>query len=200
MLRIGLTGGVATGKSHVRSQFADLGWPTIDADQVAREVVRQGEPAWHEIRGRFGGSICDESGAVDRPALARLVFSDERARRDLEAIVHPRVYGAIRKWLDRLARAGSHQAALADIPLLYETGHAADFDTVIVAICQPATQLQRLMARDGLDEAEARQRIATQWPTAEKAARADVVISTDGDLEDTSAQVADCVAALGRAR
>ncbi len=196
MLSIGLTGGVATGKSHVRAQMAALDWSTIDADRLAREVVRPGQPAWREIRDRFGDAVCGTAGALNRQALGSIVFSDADARKDLEAIIHPRVYAAIQEWLDRLAREGAHAVAVADIPLLYETGHDADFDRVIVVVCTPETQLQRMMARDGLDDTAARQRIAAQWPTADKAARADIVISTDGSIEETNARVAAVVEQL----
>ena len=196
MLSIGLTGGVATGKSHVRAQMAALGWSTIDADRLAREVVRPGQPAWREIRDRFGDAVCGTAGVLNRQALGSIVFSDADARKDLEAIIHPRVYAAIQEWLDRLAREGAHAVAVADMPLLYETGHDADFDRVIVVVCTPETQLRRVMARDGLDDTAARQRIAAQWPTADKAARADIVISTDGSIEETNARVAAVVEQL----
>ena len=189
MLRIGLTGGLATGKSHVRVRVATLGLPTIDADTIAREVVRPGEPAWRDIRQRFGNDIWKTDGSLNRTALASIIFSDEAARKDLEDILHPRVYSVIRNWLDELAQARIHRAAVADIPLLYETGHHDDFDKVIVVACEAKTQLQRVMARDGLSKEDAQQRIAIQLPTAQKAAKADIVISTDGTLEETDAQI-----------
>jgi dephospho-CoA kinase len=189
MLRIGLTGGLATGKSHVRVRVATLGLPTIDADTIAREVVRPGEPAWRDIRQRFGNDIWKTDGSLNRTALASIIFSDEAARKDLEDILHPRVYSVIRNWLDELAQARIHRAAVADIPLLYETGHHDDFDKVIVVACEAKTQLQRVMARDGLSKEDAQQRIAIQIPTAQKAAKADIVISTEGTLEETDAQI-----------
>ena len=189
MLRIGLTGGLATGKSHVRVRVATIGLPTIDADTIAREVVRPGEPAWRDIRQRFSNDIWKTDGSLNRAALASLIFSDEAARKDLEDILHPRVYSVIRNWLDELAQARIHRAAVADIPLLYETGHDDDFDKVIVVACETKTQLQRVMARDGLSKEDAQQRIAIQLPTAQKAAKADIVISTDGTLEETDAQI-----------
>ena len=189
MLRIGLTGGLATGKSHVRVRVATLGLPTIDADTIAREVVRPGQPAWRDIRQRFTKGIWKTDGSLNRAALASLIFSDEVARKDLEGILHPRVYSVIRNWLDDLAQARIHRAAVADIPLLYETGHDDDFDKVIVVECEAKTQLQRVMARDGLSKEDAQQRIAIQLPTAQKAAKADIVISTDGTLEETDAQI-----------
>ena len=178
MLTIALTGGLATGKSHVRARIATLGLPTIDADTIAREVVRPGEPAWRDIRQRFGDGIWKADGSLNRTALASIIFSDEAARKDLESILHPRVYSVIRNWLNELAQARTHRAAVADIPLLYETGHDDDFNKVIVVACELKTQLQRVMARDGLSEEDAQQRISVQIPTVQKAARADIVIST----------------------
>ena len=189
MLRIGLTGGLATGKSHVRVRVATIGLPTIDADTIAREVVRPGEPAWRDIRQRFSNDIWKTDGSLNRAALASIIFSDEAARKDLEDILHPRVYSVIRNWLNELAQARIHRAAVAEIPLLYETGHDDDFDKVIVVACEAKTQLQRVMARDGLSKEDAQQRIAIQLPTAQKAAKADIVISTDGTLEETDAQI-----------
>ncbi|HJO18574.1 MAG TPA: dephospho-CoA kinase [Vicinamibacterales bacterium] len=189
MLRIGLTGGLATGKSHVRVRVATLGLPTVDADTIAREVVRPGQPAWRDIRQRFSKGIWKTDGSLNRAALASIIFSDEVARKDLEGILHPRVYSEIRNWLDDLAQARIHRAAVADIPLLYETGHDDDFDKVIVVACDAKTQLQRVMARDGLSKEDAQQRISIQLPTAQKAARADVVISTEGTLKETDAQI-----------
>lgn len=197
MLRIALTGGLATGKSHVRARMAQLGLPTIDADVVARHAARVDQPAWHEIRERFGESVCTADGALDRQALGDIVFADAHARRDLEQILHPRVYATITAWLDRLAAANTDVAAVADIPLLYETGHERDFDVVVVAECDPDTQVKRIIARDGLDEADARRRIAVQLSTADKAAKADVVISTAGTLAETDAQVDRFVIGLG---
>ncbi len=189
MVKAALTGGIATGKSYVLAQFTALGIPTLDADRLARQVVEPGQPAWQAIRERFGPAVFDATGRLDRRALASLVFADPAARRDLEAIVHPPVYGAIEMWFAELAREGRHRVAIADIPLLYETGRAGAFDVVIVVACEPAEQIARLMARDGLSEAEARQRLAAQWPIADKLARADFVIRTDGPFEETDRQV-----------
>ena len=111
MLRIGLTGGLATGKSHVRVRVATIGLPTIDADTIAREVVRPGEPAWRDIRQRFSNDIWKTDGSLNRAALASIIFSDEAARKDLEDILHPRVYSVIRNWLNELALARIHRAA-----------------------------------------------------------------------------------------
>lgn len=191
VLRVALTGGIATGKSHCLRRFAELGALVIDADVVTRALVAPGQPALRAILERFGDTVRASDGTLDRAALGRIVFADPAARGDLERLLHPRVYAAIREWFRTLAPgAGSSRAiAVADIPLLYETGHHTDFDRVIVAICQPAEQLRRLMKRDGLSVEEARQRIAAQDPMESKAARADYVIETTGTIAETDRQV-----------
>lgn len=186
--RIALTGGIATGKSHVRSRFEALGVPTIDSDALAREAVSPGTAALAAVVGRFGPQVLDAGGSLDRQKLGRIVFADPQARKDLEAIVHPEVRRATEAWFATLDPA-RHRFAIADIPLLYEVGRDRDFDAVIVAACTPETQLRRVMERDGLSEAEARQRIAAQRPIEEKLRRADYVIRTDGTFEDTERHV-----------
>lgn len=196
MLKVALTGGIATGKSHVREQFEALGVPTIDADFLARDAVLPSSPALHAIVERFGRGILSPDGTLNRRALAGLVFSDAEARTDLEAIIHPAVYVAIAAWFARLAARGAPSIAIADIPLLYETQHAAAFDRVVVAACDDSTQLARVMERDGLTEAEARQRIAAQLPLADKVRHADYVIDTNGTFEHTHHQVGDVLRQL----
>lgn len=197
MKRIALTGGIATGKSHVRAELERLGVPTIDADRVARDVVAPGAPALAAIVERFGPQVLDASGALDRKALGAIVFADPAARRDLEQIVHPAVRLAIDAWFASLDST-RHASAVADIPLLYETGRERDFDMVIVTDCDPDTQLRRVMKRDSLSEAEARQRIASQLPAADKVRRADYVITTDGTIEETNQQVRTVLTELRR--
>lgn len=195
MRRIALTGGIATGKSYVRGRFEALGVATIDSDLLAREAVAPGTPGLAALVGRFGRGVLDEHGALDRHALGRIVFDDPEARRALEAIVHPYVRSATDRWFASLDPA-VHPFAIADIPLLYEVGRDGDFDAVIVAACEPATQVRRVIKRDGLSEAEARQRLAAQLPIEEKVRRADYVIRTDGTFEDTDRQVEDVFKAL----
>lgn len=195
LLRVGLTGGIATGKSYVRAHLASMGVPTIDADLLARQVVERGTPGLALIVDRFGPDVLSAEGHLDRPALGALVFADADARRDLESIVHPRVYGEIGAWFERLEAAGA-ALGVADIPLLFETGRAGDFDVVVVAACPSALQIERVQARDGLSEAAARRRVAAQWPIDEKVRLADYVVRTDGSFEDTDRQVADVCAAL----
>ena len=188
MKRVGLTGGIATGKSHVRAVFEALGVPTIDADVLAHEAVAPGSPGFQAVKARFGSDVVDSRGALDRRKLANLVFADAQARKDLEAIIHPGVVAAIDRWFASID-AQAHSFAIADVPLLYEAGRERDYEVVIVTACELATQIRRVMARDGITEAEARQRIAAQLPIEEKVRRADHVIRTDGLLASTNAQV-----------
>ena len=186
--RVALTGGIATGKSHVRAMFEELGVPTIDSDVLAREAVQPGSAGLAAVIARFGPDIVDASGTLDRRKLAGIVFNNAEARHDLEQIVHPFVRTATEAWFASVD-SSRHPLAIADIPLLYETGRDADFDAVIVVACEPATQLRRVVERDKLTEDEARSRIAAQLPIEEKISRADHVIRTDGSSADTDAQV-----------
>jgi dephospho-CoA kinase len=188
MRRVALTGGIATGKSHVRLQFEKLGVPTIDADALAREAVAIGTPGLAAVVQRFGPEVLSPSGALDRQKLASVVFMDAAARLDLEAIVHPEVQRATNEWFDSLDPA-RYSIAIADIPLLYEVGRDRDFDAVIVTAVDPETQVRRVMSRDGASEEEARRRLAAQLPIDEKVKRADFVIRTDGTFEETHDQV-----------
>ena len=197
MLRVALTGGIATGKSYCLKRFAALGVPVIDADILAREVVIPGSPALQLIQARFGASVIAADGSLDRPVLASIVFSDRTARADLESIIHPEVYRRVNEWFANQPRG--LRFAIADIPLLYETGHEHDFDCVIVCACEPFEQLRRLIERDGLAEEAARARLAAQWPIGEKVARADFVIRTDGTFDATEAQVREVFEALSSA-
>ena len=187
MLRVALTGGIATGKSYCLARFASFGLPVIDADQLARDAVAPGSRALDEVAARFGAAIIRPDGSLDRPSLGRIVFNDRGARADLEAIVHPEVYRRISEWLATLPLRT--RVAIADIPLLFETGHTHDFDRVVVVACDPREQVRRIIARDGLSDREARARLDSQWPIEEKEARADYVIKTDGTVADTDSQV-----------
>lgn len=187
MRRVALTGGIATGKSWVLRRLASRGIATIDADRLAHEVLAPGTPGARRVHERFGPEVIDADGRIDRRTLGRIVFGDASARADLEAIVHPAVYEAISAWYASLP--SSAVVAVADIPLLFETGRAGDFDEVIVAACPPEEQMRRLISRDGLSEREAKARLAAQWPIARKVARASAVIDTSGTHEQTDAQV-----------
>jgi dephospho-CoA kinase len=183
MVRAALTGGIATGKSYCLSRFAELGAAVIDADRLAREVVEPGTPGFSRIVARFGETVLLPDGRLNRPALGRIVFADRSARADLESIIHPEVYQRISEWLADLP--SGTRVAIADIPLLFETGHQHDFGCVIVCACEPAEQLRRMMRRDGLTEEAARARLDAQWPIADKVDRADYVINTDGGHAET---------------
>jgi len=189
MLKVALTGGAATGKSYVLEQFRKHGVPTLVADDLAHGVTAAGTEATAAIAARFGPDVIATDGSVDRSALGAIVFADPASRRDLEAIVHPAVYRAIQVGLRAFEKSGD-PLAVVEIPLLYESGHADDFDRVIVTACSGEHQLRRLMDR-GLSEVRARQVVAAQMPTTEKVARADFVINTDGDKADTAVHVRD---------
>lgn len=194
MLKVALTGGIATGKSHVLDAIRRRGIPCLDADLLAHGVMAAGTEASHAIAARFG-DVLTADGAVDRRKLGPIVFADVDARRDLEAIVHPAVYRAIQAGLRGIELVDQPPLAFVDVPLLYETGRAGDFDRVIVTMCAPERQRERLRAR-GLSDDEVEQRLAAQWPAAEKARRADIVISTDGTFAETDRQIDAALAAL----
>jgi dephospho-CoA kinase len=161
-------------------------------------VVEPGLPALAMIATRFGQSVIAKDGTLDRPALAAIIFSDRTARADLESIIHPEVYRRITDWFANHPPGTAF--AIADIPLLFETGHEHDFDCVVVCACEPFEQLRRLVERDGLSEEAARARLAAQWPIGEKVARADFVIRTDGTFDATAAQVRDVFERLNAKR
>jgi dephospho-CoA kinase len=188
MLRVALTGGIATGKSYVAKRLVALGIPVIDADSLAHDVMAARTEATAAILARFGAHVAAPDGSIDRTKLGPIVFSDAAARRDLEAIVHPAVYRAIATAIDAFESGGVERIVVVDIPLLFETSTAERFDCVIVTACEPATQVRRLLAR-GLSEEAAGQRITAQIPVSDKAARADFVIRTDGSYTQTDAQV-----------
>jgi dephospho-CoA kinase len=195
MLRVALTGGIASGKSYVLSQFRQRGVACLDADAFAHEATSSGTDATAAIAARFGPGVLASDGSVDRARLGPIVFADPAARRELEAIVHPAVYRALWSAIDRLAAAGGVPLVIADIPLLFETGAQHEFDRIIVTSCAPALQVARLVER-GLNPAAARQRLAAQWPIEEKASRADFVICTDGTFTETDRQVDQVLNAL----
>jgi len=188
MLRVALTGGIATGKSHVRRRFEALGVDTIDADALVHQALAAGTPTAAHVAARFGQVMLAPDGSVHRGRLGALVFRDVVARHDLEEILHPPVYAAIRDWCDDRERAGA-RLAVADIPLLYETGHDGEFDRVVVAACPLAEQVRRVVARDGLAPEAAADRVAAQLPIDDKVRRADHVIWTTGTLEETDRSV-----------
>jgi dephospho-CoA kinase len=189
VLKVGLTGGIGAGKSAVAARLAESGARVIDADLLAREVVAPGSPALEEIGAAFGPGVLTPAGELDRPALGAVVFADPARRRRLEEITHPRIAALMG---ERIA-SGLESAAplvVADIPLLYESDGAGLVEGVMLVDAPDRVQLDRLMLRDGIDEAAARARIAAQMPLAGKRRLATWVIDNGGTPESTAAQVA----------
>ena len=185
VMRIGLTGGIASGKSLVADHFAELGIPVIDTDQVARDIVAPGEPALGEILATFGRDILTPDGDLDRRKLRRLIFTDDSRRTALEAILHPRIR---RESLARAARADGPYQVLV-VPLLIETGFDALCDRVLVVDCAVELQRTRLLSRDAEDPAQVELILAAQIPRAKRLSAADDVIDNSGTVEATIAQV-----------
>ena len=183
--RIGLTGGIASGKSVVASMFADLGIPIIDTDAIAREVVEPGRPALEEIRKRFGEHMIDATGNLDRAAMRKEIFANEKSRSDLEAILHPRIGAETRRQAD--VADGDYQMIV--VPLLVSSPLLHFVDRVLVVDCDPSTQIQRLLARDTETAEQARKILAAQASREERLAIADDIIRNDGDLEQLRERV-----------
>lgn len=178
-LIIGLTGGIASGKSTVARAFAALGAPWVDADDVAREVVMPGEPALAEIAERYGERVLNADGTLDRRALRDIVFADEAERRWLESVTHPRIRDRLVEHLARIQASGAPYGLLVS-PLLFESGQSAMVDRALVIDVPEALQVARTAARDTVDEAQARAIVAAQMPRHERLARADDVLDNGG--------------------
>ena len=197
MLRLGLTGGIASGKSAVAAMLRELGFSVLDADSLAHKLTEPGEPAYDEVLREFGPSIADAQGRIDRARLAALVFADRTKLDRLNAIVHPRVAEVVYRQFDEWARQGTRDAAFVEAALLVESGIHKHLDGLVVAWCRPEQQLERLIAR-GLREAEARRRIAAQMPVGEKLLLATEKIDCSGSLAQTRQQVEALAAKLRR--
>ena len=185
MYRIGLTGGIASGKSTVADMFAALGAAIIDTDVIARDLVQPGSPALQEIRGRFGDEVIGQDGSLDRAALRKRVFDDDASRAALERILHPR----IREETLRRSVAAQGDYQLIVVPLLVESPLRQFVNRVLVVDCDPEIQLARLLSRDAESVEQARRIIAAQASRESRLAIADDVISNDGDLDNTHRQV-----------
>jgi dephospho-CoA kinase len=188
MLRVGLTGSIAVGKSFVVEVFRELGCHTLDADKTAREVVLPGTPGLNKIVRHFGDSILLPTGELDRSALGFIVFSDPEKRQLLNSIVHPLVIDKQNEWLDACEKTDQDGIAIVDAALMIESGGYKRFDSLVVVWCQPAIQLERLMLRDEISSAEATRRISAQMPQEEKKAYADHLIDTSNGFSDTRRQ------------
>jgi dephospho-CoA kinase len=195
---IGLTGGIACGKSTVARLFTDLGIPIVDADQLARDVVAPGSEGLAEIVREFGDEVLTDDGSLDRKKLGGVVFSDTDARRRLEAITHPRIAQLGMQTLAELSSTSEAPYLMYEAALLVEGGMHKAFPALVVVSAAAETQLARLRARDASSEQEARARIDSQLPVADKVAVADFVIQNDGTIEQTRAQVEQTHEALVR--
>jgi dephospho-CoA kinase len=195
-LLVGLTGGIASGKSLVSRQLADLGCPVIDGDVLAREVVAPGEPAWQAIVDAFGREVLQPDGSLDRKRLGGRVFADPAARRRLEGITHPAIRARREARLARLTAERFDGLVIQDTPLLFEVGAEREVDRIVVVWAPPEVQLARLLARDGLERGEAERRLASQAPLVDKVRRAHYVVDNSESPEETAAQVRAVHAAL----
>ena len=195
-LLVGLTGGIATGKSTVSEILRQLGGEIIDADRLARDVVEPEQPAWKQIVAEFGRGVVTAEGALDRKRLGAIVFADPERRKRLEAITHPAIRARFQARLDELAAQGFAGIVVFDAPVMIESGNYKNMDRLVVVVTDDATQTARLQERDGTDEAEGRRKIASQMPLAEKAKLADYVIDNSGAPEATAAEVRRVFAAL----
>lgn len=188
MLRVGLTGGIASGKSTVSGILRRLGAPVVDADQLVHDLYEPGTAASIAIAQAFGSGVLRPDGGVDRAELGRIVFADQTARRQLESIIHPAVRERMWQEAERYAQLG-HKVCVLDVPLLIEGGLHLQMDRVWVVYVDHETQRQRLMQRNGFSLEEAERRIAAQMPLAEKLAFADLVLDNGGDLATLEEQV-----------
>jgi len=203
MLRVGLTGGIATGKTTVAAILRELGCRMLDADKIAHRLIEPGAAAYEDVVSEFGRGILTSDGRVDRQKLGAIVFADPARLARLNGIVHPRVLDAQDRELDAIERAEPRAIAVVEAALLIEAGYAPKLDCLVVTWCTPEQQLARLMRQDaaggagrGLTLEQARQRIAAQMPIEEKRRMADEVIDCSGSLEHTREQVVALVAKL----
>jgi dephospho-CoA kinase len=195
-LLVGLTGGIATGKSTVAEMLRERGCMLIDADVLAREVVEPGQPALGRIAEEFGGAVLQPDGRLDRKRLGTMVFADAARRRRLEQITHPAIRERFRRRLQELTEQGFRGLVIFDAAVMIESGNYKDMDRLIVVATDEDTQIARLTARDAIDHDEALRKVRSQLPVAEKAKLADYVIDNAGDRAATEAQVQHVHAAL----
>jgi dephospho-CoA kinase len=191
MLNVGLTGGIASGKSTVAQMFVALGAHLIDFDKLAHEVQEPGRPAWKEIVRYFGDGILNQDDTINRNRLAQIVFTDKKQLEALNNIVHPLVYNLWQERLAKIKRQAEHAIVLSDVPLLFEGKMQDLFDLTMLILISPAEQIIRLMARNGLSSDEAQIRLQSQMPIADKIGLADIVIDNQGDIVQTEKKVAE---------
>ena len=191
MLKVGLTGSIAVGKSFVCDVFRELGCHVLDADKTAREVVEPGTDGLLQVVTEFGKDILTDDGELDRKKLGAIVFADEEKRQLLNSIVHPLVIDAQDRWIEAFQKTNPDGIAVIDAALMIESGGYKRFDKLIVVWCEPAIQLKRLMLRDNLTEIDAKKRIDAQMPQDAKKQFADYLIDTSGGFDETRKQTID---------
>lgn len=196
MAYFGLTGGVACGKSTTARMFEELDARVIDADQLGHELLRPPLPAYQEVVQRFGTSILDATGVIDRGGLGKIVFADAAKLTELNAILHPRIRERVEQLAEEFEASNPRDVILVDAALIFEAGIGGKFRKVIVAWCLPAQQIKRLMAKTGLSHEDAELRIAAQMPVEEKRRRADFLIDCSGSLENTRKEVGEVFSKL----
>ena len=189
MLRVGLTGGIACGKTYVTEKLRALGCEVLDADQVARAVVEPGQLAYQDIVKEFGPEALQTDGTLDRAKLSAIIFSDAAQRAKMNAIVHPRVHEAQSRWMAEVVARNPAAIAVVDAALMIESGGYKQFDKLVVVYCTPEIQLARLMMRNNLPLEEAARRIAAQMPTDEKLKYADYSLDTSDGFAPTDQQI-----------
>ena len=189
MLKVGLTGSIAVGKSFVVSVFRELGCAAFDADTIAHTVMEPGREAFDDIVCEFGPAVLGEDGSIDRAKLGAIVFADSERRRRLNEIVHPRVIIEQNRLLAEVERNNPHGIVIVDAALMIESGGYKRFDKLIVVFCSRETQIERLMKRNNIAREEAELRVAAQMPSEEKRRYADYEIDTSGTQEETRARV-----------
>lgn len=182
---IGLTGGIASGKTLISTYLQELGAVVIDADKLSRQVVSPGSPALKDIRDYFGNAVIDQNGLLNRKELAKIIFGSDSAREKLNSIIHPRILELIQKRIKEYKESGQVLVVIIDAPLLIEAGMTAMVNQVWVVAVSPEEQLRRLMKRDNLTKEEALDRLKSQMPLSEKIKHADLVIDNSGDKEVT---------------
>lgn len=197
MKRLGLTGGIASGKSAIAEMLRELGFQVINADELGHILMEPGRPAFSEIVKEFGEGVIDAAGRIDRRKLGELVFSDRRKLDKLNTILHPRVEEEMSRQFAEWEKEGVRDAAFVEAALLVEAGYQKKLDGLVVASCKPEQQIERLLAR-GMSREEAQRRIASQMPSEEKLAFATVKIDCSGSLEETRRQVEELAGKLKR--
>jgi dephospho-CoA kinase len=198
MLRVGLTGGMAAGKSTVASMLRAHDYPVLDADTIGHELLEEGQDAYKDVVATFGIDVLDQHGNIDRAELGKIVFAEPEKLKVLNAILHPRIGKVVEDWFAALARSSDPpDIAVVEAALLFESGFSHSLDKMMVCWCRPEQQVERMLER-GLTEDEAKQRIAAQMPNEEKLKLADATIDCSGTIEETERLVASALAKLIR--